>query len=154
MLVELIGVYIFVLIRRIYGVHNKIRYAPTGGNTTYLYSTLVSVFAGIVVWFISPFIKPLQGDLRLGVALGGAFLVSFVAVVFSRRGAARTKSGGTAKPRPHTGTRVASTIKANGNVAVRVDGVETSAHDRLDVGSNIRAGKDASIHVKNVKNNP
>jgi len=118
-----------------------------------IYSILKGIVAGIVAWFIIPFIEPLQGDIRLGIALIVACLILLVAVVSFRRGAASSSSGDATKSKPNTGSRVASGIKAKGNITVRVDGVETSDRGQSEVGSNIEAGKNASVDVKNIKDN-
>ena len=119
----------------------------------FVWSIVASIIAAFIFWYVSPLIAPLQGNLHVGLTLVFGFVVLVVAILAFRRGAAKAGEKEPASERKRAGTRVATGIKSrDGNVTVRVDGVETDGSGDLDVASDIDSAKGANVHAKNVKN--
>ena len=123
-----------------------------------------SLLAGLVVWFITPFIGPLQGDTRLAVTAGGAALVLGILFALSRKSyrrgheaakaeaAAKVEAGQAPKARP--GLQVGVGVKAKKNVSVKAGKVRSSGEGGVEIGKDIDAGQSASIHADDVEKKP
>lgn len=123
-----------------------------------------SLLAGLVVWFIMPFIAPLQGDTRLAIAAGGAVLLFGILFVIGkmsyRRGLEAAKAEAVAKveaeqaQKGRPGVQVGVGIKAKENVTVRVGKVRSGGEDGVEIGKDIDAGQSASVHSDDIEKKP
>ena len=123
-----------------------------------------SLLAGLVVWFITPFIAPLQGDMRLAVAAGGAALVLGILFALGRMSyrrvleAAKTEAAAKVEAEraqiARPGLQVGVGVKAKNNVTVRAGKVRSSGEGGVEIGKDIDAGQSASIHANDVEKKP
>lgn len=120
-----------------------------------------SLLAGLVVWFITPFISSLQGDTRLAVAAGGAVLVlgilfalgrmSYRRVLEAAKAEADAKVEADQAQKARPGLQVGVGVKAKKNVTVRAGTVRSSGEGSVEIGKDIDAGQSASIHADDVE---
>ena len=123
-----------------------------------------SLLAGLVVWFITPFISSLQGDTRLAVSAGGAVLLLGILFALGKmsyrrvleaakaEAAAKVEAEQAQKARP--GLQVGVGVKAKKNVTVRAGKVSSSGEGGVEIGKDIDAGQSASIHVEDAEKKP
>lgn len=120
-----------------------------------------SILAGLVIWFATPFIAPLQGDARIAVAAVGAVLVLVALFAVGKISYRRGHEAGMAeadeaekKRAPGPSVQVGVGLDAGRDATVKAGKIRSEGEGSVEVGKDIDAGQSVSVEADDIEKTP